>query len=138
MAGYVGQESGVKAGLDGLELIRCVRGIRGCAGSARTAPIRKGKKPNRDDPEGINETLNRLTKIPFSSTFGSMKTTVDIPEIILQEAMRFSGAATKREAVVTAMADYVQRRKMTEVAKYLGSCAELMTITEFERVRAEA
>ena len=68
--------------------------------------------------------------------FGSMKTTIDIPEVILKDAMRFSGAATKREAVVTAMADYVQRRKMAALASHLGSCADLMTPAELEQLRA--
>lgn len=67
--------------------------------------------------------------------FGSMKTTIDIPEMILKDAMRFSGAPTKREAVVTAMTDYVQRHKMAALAKHLGSCAELMTPAELDQLR---
>ena len=65
-----------------------------------------------------------------------MKTTIDIPEVILEDAMRFSGAATKREAVVTAMTDYVQRHKMAALASHLGSCADLMTPAELEQLRA--
>ena len=32
-----------------------------------------------------------------------MKTTIDIPDEELKDAMRFTGAATRREAVVTAL-----------------------------------
>ena len=41
-----------------------------------------------------------------------MKTTVDIPEVELKDAMRFTRARTKREAIVTAIADYNRRRRM--------------------------
>ena len=32
-----------------------------------------------------------------------MKTTIDIPDATMEQAMKFTGAKTKREAVVTAM-----------------------------------
>jgi Arc/MetJ family transcription regulator len=67
-----------------------------------------------------------------------MKTTVDIPDEILGEAMRYTGATTKRAAVVTAMTDYVRRRRMAEVARHLGSCADLLTPAELERARADS
>jgi len=41
-----------------------------------------------------------------------MKTTVDIPDTELEDVMRFTGATTKREAIVTAIADYNRRRRM--------------------------
>ena len=68
--------------------------------------------------------------------FVSMKTTIDIPKVILEDAMRFSGAATNREAVVTAMADYVRRQKMAELTRHLGSCADLVAPAELEQLRA--
>ncbi|MFA6108971.1 MAG: type II toxin-antitoxin system VapB family antitoxin [Candidatus Latescibacterota bacterium] len=67
-----------------------------------------------------------------------MKTTIDIPDSILRDAMRLSGAATKRQAVVTAMTEYIQRGKMAALAKHLGSCADLMTPEELERLRNES
>jgi hypothetical protein len=36
----------------------------------------------------------------------SMKTTVDIPDRELEDAIRFTGARTKREAIVTAIGDF--------------------------------
>ena len=41
-----------------------------------------------------------------------MKTTIDIPEKELSDAIRFTGAKTRREAVVTAVADFNRRREL--------------------------
>ena len=64
-----------------------------------------------------------------------MKTTVDIPEDELKDAIRFTRARTKREAIVTAIADFNRRRRMAELAKRAGSCADLMTADELQRLR---
>ncbi|RPJ58748.1 MAG: DUF2191 domain-containing protein, partial [Acidobacteria bacterium] len=45
-----------------------------------------------------------------------MKTTVDIPEEMLREAMRHSGAATKKEAVRLAIEEYNRRKRMARLA----------------------
>ena len=66
-----------------------------------------------------------------------MKTTIDIPEAELRDAMRFTGAKTKREAVVTAIADFNQRQRMALLTRHLGTCKELMTPEELDRLRAE-
>ena len=65
-----------------------------------------------------------------------MKTTIDIPEEVLREAMEFTGASTKREAIVTAVRDYNNRRKVALLARHLGSCTELMTPAELEQLRS--
>ena len=64
-----------------------------------------------------------------------MKTTVDIPADELEDAMRFTRARTKREAIVTAIADFNQRRRMAELAKRARSCAGLVTADELQRLR---
>jgi hypothetical protein len=64
-----------------------------------------------------------------------MKTTVDIPDSELEDAMRFTRARTKREAIVTAIVDFNERRRMAEIAKRAGSCAEMMTAEELRRQR---
>ncbi len=66
-----------------------------------------------------------------------MKTTIDIPEGELRDAIRFSGAKTKREAVVTAIADYNRRQRMAGLTRHLGTCKKLMTVAELDRLRAE-
>ena len=64
-----------------------------------------------------------------------MKTTVDIPENLLEDAIRFTGAKTKREAVVAAIADYNRRRRLASLRRHLGSCSDFMTSEELRRQR---
>jgi len=64
-----------------------------------------------------------------------MKTTVDIPDNELQDAMRFTRARTKREAIVTAIVDFNRRRRMGELARRAGSCPGLTTADKLQRLR---
>ena len=64
-----------------------------------------------------------------------MKTTIDIPEDELKDVIRFTGATTKREAVVTAIADFNRRRRMADLIRFAGSCDELMTVEELRAQR---
>jgi Arc/MetJ family transcription regulator len=64
-----------------------------------------------------------------------MKTTVDIPENELADAMRFTRAKTKREAIVAAIQDFNRRRRMAELVKYAGTCDGLMTVEELQSQR---
>jgi Arc/MetJ family transcription regulator len=64
-----------------------------------------------------------------------MKTTVDIPEKELADAIRFTGAKTGREAVVVALAEFNRRRRMAELVKYSGTCRDLMTVEELQHLR---
>jgi len=66
-----------------------------------------------------------------------MKTTVDIPENELKDAIRFTGAKTKREAIVTAVTDFNRRQRMADLARHLGTCDDLMTLKELNRYRGE-
>jgi hypothetical protein len=65
-----------------------------------------------------------------------MKTTVDIPDNELEDAMRFTRATTKREAIVTAIVEFNRRRRMAELAKRAGTCDDMMTPEELHRARA--
>jgi hypothetical protein len=68
---------------------------------------------------------------------GSMKTSVDIPEKELRDAMRFTKAKTKREAVVTVLADFNRRRRMAELVNCAGSFSDAFpTNDEIEAVDA--
>ena len=64
-----------------------------------------------------------------------MKTTIDIPEKELSDAIRFTRAKTKREAVVTAIADFNRRRRMAELADFAGTCPDLMAVDELREQR---
>ncbi|MXY39872.1 MAG: DUF2191 domain-containing protein [Rhodospirillaceae bacterium] len=67
-----------------------------------------------------------------------MKTTVDIPDRELEDAVRFTKARTKREAVVGAIADFNRRMRMAELAGYAGTCENLMTPEELQAQRRGA
>jgi len=56
-----------------------------------------------------------------------MKTTIDIPEIELMDAMKYAKTKTKRDAVLTALTDYNRRQRMAELVRYSGSSDTLMS-----------
>jgi Arc/MetJ family transcription regulator len=67
-----------------------------------------------------------------------MKTTVDIPDNELQEAMRHTGAKTKREVVVIALVELNRRRRLQKLAAGFGKLDDFMTQAELLRMREEA
>lgn len=67
----------------------------------------------------------------------SMKTTVDIPEKELAEAIRHSGARTKKEAIVTAIGEYNRRRRLEMLVSRFGKSKSFMTQNELRRMRAD-
>lgn len=67
-----------------------------------------------------------------------MKTTIDIPETALLDAMKFSGSKTKRAAIVTAVTEYNRRKRIARLTRHLGTCRELMTVDELARQRAKS
>ncbi len=66
-----------------------------------------------------------------------MKTTVDIPEETLKEAMQHCQAKTKREAIVTAMEEYNRRQRLKRVLGFLGTMDGIMTQEELRRMRED-
>ena len=64
-----------------------------------------------------------------------MKTTIDIPERELADAMRFTNAKTKREAVVTAITDFNRRKRMAQLTKHAGTCEALITVDVLQEQR---
>ncbi len=64
-----------------------------------------------------------------------MKTTVDIPDDELADAMRFTRARTKREAIVTALTEFNHRRRMAALVKHAGSCPDLLSVDDLHRLR---
>ena len=51
-----------------------------------------------------------------------MKTTIDIPEQELNDAMGFMNAKSKREAVVTALREFNRRQRMARLVRLSGTC----------------
>jgi Arc/MetJ family transcription regulator len=67
-----------------------------------------------------------------------MKTTIDIPENLMAEAMKFTGAKTKREAVVGAVEDFNRRHRLAALAKRLhGSMPNFMTQDDLKKMRED-
>jgi hypothetical protein len=64
-----------------------------------------------------------------------MKTTVDIPDRELADAMRFTRARNKREAIVTAIMEFNRRRRMAALVCHAGTCPQLPTVQELQRQR---
>jgi len=66
---------------------------------------------------------------------GIMKTTVDIPDKDLEDAVRFTEAKTKREAIVTAIQDFNRRKRMAELTRYAGTCKDLASVEKLQQQR---
>lgn len=66
-----------------------------------------------------------------------MKTTIDIPEKELEEAIRYTGAKTKRDAVLFAIRDFNRRRRLTELSKMLGTFGDFMTQADLKKMRED-
>lgn len=66
-----------------------------------------------------------------------MKTTIDIPEEELKEAIRHTGAKTKREAVVHAIRDFNRRQRLARLARILGTFEDFMTRGDLEKMRED-
>ena len=66
-----------------------------------------------------------------------MKTTIDIPEHELREAMRHTGASTKREAVVTAIVDFNRRQRLAKLVERFGTFERFLTHDGLRQQRSE-
>jgi Arc/MetJ family transcription regulator len=66
-----------------------------------------------------------------------MNTTLEIPEDMLQKAMRAAGTQSPQEAVVKALEEFNQRHGQAELIKYLGTFDDLMTPEELEHMRGQ-
>jgi Arc/MetJ family transcription regulator len=67
-----------------------------------------------------------------------MKTTIDIPDKALKEAIKHTGAKTKRDAVVTAVEEFNRRRRLEDMAQRLhGSMPNFMTQQDLKTMRQD-
>ncbi len=66
-----------------------------------------------------------------------MTTTIDIPDQVLADAMRFTGAKTKREAVVKAIEEFNRMGKVEVLLAMAGSCPDFPTNEEIEAADME-
>lgn len=80
---------------------------------------------------------NRLEEEGEKGIDGGMKTTVDLPEEELAEAMRHTKAKTKTEAVNLAVAEYNRRQRMAALTRHLGTFKDFMTQADLKRMRED-
>lgn len=64
-----------------------------------------------------------------------MKTTIDLPESELEEAIRHTGAKTKTEAVSLAVADYNRRQRLARLAGRMGTFKDMLSRKELRQMR---
>ncbi len=68
-----------------------------------------------------------------------MKTTIDIPKEVLEEAIRRTGARTKKDAILTAVRQFNRRKRLEELAERLhGSMPNFMTQADLKVMREDA
>lgn len=67
-----------------------------------------------------------------------MKTTIDIPGDILEDVLRYSQKSTKKDAVIVAMREYVDRRRMAELAPRLGTFEGIIPGKDLIRLRKKS
>ncbi len=66
-----------------------------------------------------------------------MKTTIDIPDELVREAMEGSGAKTKREVVMLALQDFNRRIRQARLAEELGNSDTFMSFEELMELRSK-
>ena len=65
-----------------------------------------------------------------------MKTTINIPENLLAEAMKAAGATTKRDAVLRALEDFNRRARLRKLTERLGRSETFMSPEELQTLRS--
>jgi len=66
-----------------------------------------------------------------------MKTTIDIPEEELEEAIRHTGAKTKKDAVVRALMEFNRRQRLAKLSGMLGTFKDFMTQEDLTTMRED-
>lgn len=66
-----------------------------------------------------------------------MKTTINIPKKELEDAIKYTGAKTKRDAVVKALKDFNRRQRLNKLLKILGTFEDFMTQEDLKKMRED-
>ncbi|BBO16456.1 type II toxin-antitoxin system VapB family antitoxin [Candidatus Brocadia pituitae] len=67
-----------------------------------------------------------------------MRTTIDIDNDLLKEVMEKSGAKSKKNAIVTAMKDYLKLKRREELKDLIDSYDEFnLTLKDLRKMRNE-
>jgi Arc/MetJ family transcription regulator len=65
------------------------------------------------------------------------KTTVIIDDELLDEAMRASGAKSKKEAITTGLQELIRKKNLEAFRRELGTFDLALSLEELERLRDE-
>jgi Arc/MetJ family transcription regulator len=65
------------------------------------------------------------------------KTTVVIDDKLLDEAMRVSGAKTKKQAITTGLKELIRRKNLEALRQELGTFDLALSLDESEKLRNE-
>jgi len=66
-----------------------------------------------------------------------MRTTIDLPDELMAQALELSPARTKREVVTAALDEYVKRLLREELRRKIGTGFLDMTQEDLQRMRAD-
>jgi hypothetical protein len=64
-----------------------------------------------------------------------VKTTIDIPDEMLKSAMMYSGASTRREAIIAALTEFNRRRQLERVRAMLGTFKNIISVEALQELR---
>jgi hypothetical protein len=66
-----------------------------------------------------------------------MRSTVDLPDELIEQARALSGIATKRDVIVAALEEFVRRRRVERLRSRLGTMRLDLTQDDLRRMRVE-
>lgn len=64
-----------------------------------------------------------------------MKIAIDIPKHVLSEVLKYTERKTEGEAILTALADYLQRKRMADVSNMKGALKTVISLAELQELR---
>ncbi len=64
-----------------------------------------------------------------------MKTSLNIPNDMLNELLRRTKSKTKKDAILTAISEYNRRARQSDLTKYLGTLPSLISAKELQEMR---
>lgn len=67
-----------------------------------------------------------------------MRTTIDIENDLIHEVMKKAGVKTKKDAIVTALKDYLRYKKIEELKGLIGNYEDFdLTLDDLKKMRNE-
>lgn len=64
-----------------------------------------------------------------------MRTTLDLPEDLIEEVQELSKSKTKTEAIILVLSEYKKRRKLELLAEQLGTFDNLISPKELKKLQ---